>query len=76
MTEIKIGSQIRWRKSSTVCTGRVEWIYKDPTTGEPYYRSRSDAKNGKKQFVYLADIERANKPMGSYPKRHRTKEAK
>lgn len=61
MTEIKIGSNVTYRKPGGVKkTGRVEWIYIDAFTHEPYYRVRPDI--GRRTEVHPEDIKRAELP--------------
>lgn len=64
MTDIKIGSTIHYRKPGGVKkSGRVEWVYTDPHTHEPYYRVRPDL--GKRVEVHADDIQRAERPKRS-----------
>lgn len=58
---VRNGSIITWRKPGRhEQTGRVEWVYTDPYSQQPYYRVRRDF--GKRQLVYPEDIERVEKP--------------
>lgn len=71
MTEIKQGSTIRYRKPgrAIVVTGRVEWVYIDAFTHEPYYRVRPDTLGTRRTMVYPVDIARAEKPPRKRAKR-------
>lgn len=61
MNDIKMGSIIEYRKPGGVKkTGRVEWVYIDAYTQQPYYRVRPDI--GKRAIVHQEDIKRAEVP--------------
>ena len=74
MTDIKQGSIIRYRKPGMPATktGRVEWVYTDAFTHEPYYRVRPDI--GRRAEVHPADIERAEKPIRQQRQRMHNRE--
>lgn len=69
---IKQGSTVRYRKPgmTTVHVGRVEHVFVDAFTHEPYYRVRPDTLRGRRTEVRLSDIERAEKPIRQPGVRH------